>query len=171
MKKPGSIHGPDFYLYHLKDCCIRIFDKTSSVGGSKLKKCELFIGPVKGMFSLDRCKQCIITVACERLHMVYCRNIILYLNCPNKPYFNGCKNIILAPYNLAYPGLKRQVKEQEMDVSENYWSSMGEISWLPLKYFQSVEYTEGLESEEEVVNPFQITSLHRPCLRVVAQLL
>ena len=162
IKKPGSIHGLDFYLHHLKDCCFRIFDKTSYVVASKLKKCELFIGPVKGLFSLRKSKQCIITVACEKLYLTDCKNVILYLNCSKEPKFTRCKNIFLAPYNLAYPGLKRQVKEQEMDVSENAWASMSGISRLPLKDFQSVEYTEGLESDEEVVNHFPITSLYRP---------
>ena len=150
MKKPGSSHGFDFYLEHLKDCCIRIFDKTSGVGGLKLKKCELFIGPVKGTFNLGKSKKCIITVACERLYLTDCKNVILYLHCSNKPQFTRCKNILLAPYNLAYPGLKRQVKEQEMDVSENSWASMSEISWLPLEYFNRLNTLKELKVRKKL---------------------
>ena len=160
IKKPGSINGFDFCLDNLKKCCIRLLDKSCLVTASRLLDCKLYIGPVKGMFRLTDSNRNMITVACEKLYMRNCENIILHLYCSTDLKFINCKNIFLAPYNLAYPGLKRQVIEQGMDVATNVWNST--VDSLPLQYFQSVKYTEGIESEEEVINPFPIVFLSRP---------
>ena len=116
------------------------------------------------MFSLANSKRNMITVACEKLYMKNCENIILHLYFSKDLKFINCHNILLAPYTLAYPGLKSQLIEQGIELATNLWNST--VDNLPLQYFQSVNYTEDIESEEEAINPFRSYFYPGLCLRV-----
>ena len=90
-----------------------------------------------------------------------CTNIKLYLHCNDIPNFdNSCVNILLAPYNLAYPGLQRQVEEQKLNVITNLWNQGVQKQCMLPSEFQQVRFITGILGQGEAVNPFPLPLLY-----------
>ena len=70
--------------------------------------------------------------------------------------------IVLAPYNLAYPGLPRHVSEQEINVATNLWKEGAIKECMLPSEFRQVIYSENIAGLGEAVNPFQLPTLNQP---------
>ena len=106
---PGSINGYDFILSGVQYYRVYLLDRIKVLSVYRSTNSCLYIGPISDMCKIKNCMDCSITVCCKNFYMKNCNNIKLYLHCNEVPKFTNCKNILLAPYNLGYPGLQRQV--------------------------------------------------------------
>ena len=167
VKYPGSINGNKFLLDNIKSSSIYLLDKIKKIAIKNVANSHMYIGPVKKRCKIDRCDNSSITVCCKKFRLKNCSNIKLYLHCNKIPKFINCYNIVLAPYNFAYPGLPGHVSEQELNVTINLWME-GTIKecMLPSEYRQ-VEYSENIVGLGEAVNPFLLSTFNQPVYEAV----
>ena len=151
-------------LEDIKSSSIYLLDKIKKIAIKNVANSHLYIGPVKKRCKIDRCYNCSITVWCKKFRLTNCSNIQLYLHCNRVPKFSKCNMIVLAPYNLAYPGLPRHVSEQKINVAKNLWKDGAIKECMLPSEIQQVIYSENIAGLGEAVNPFQLPSLNQPKL-------
>jgi protein XRP2 len=159
IRLPDSIHGQPFSIEEVQDCEISLLDYTASLRIVRCEDTTIRCGPTKGICRVERCKGCMLTVACSHLVISECQDMIVFLLTASEPVLDSSTQITFAPYNLAYPFLHSHFSRAELDPTKNLWSRVrtqleygGNWSLLPSEqFFLDRKDLQGCPSPEDPV--------------------
>ena len=136
----------------------------------KSKHCWLVCGGVKRTLKISGCRNSVIVAAAKRVMIQDSRNCTLFLFTPLQPLIaSSCHNITLAPFNLSYDNLDRDLESAglEQENMVNQWNNPELIknsdhlapdvtkechNILPANQFQRCLYPFSNHREEMTVN-------------------
>ena len=124
IKNPGEIAGHVFSLEDLRACSVSLLDYTEALEIRVCKDTTIRCGPTKTVCQISDCTGCIITVACDRLVIKDCFDLIVFVYAAKEPVMERSKQITFAPYNLAYAGLREQFRNAGLEPRRNLWSQV-----------------------------------------------
>mmetsp|Transcript_32537 Transcript_32537/g.56262 ORF Transcript_32537/g.56262 Transcript_32537/m.56262 type:complete len:563 (+) Transcript_32537:222-1910(+) len=143
-RDPDSIRGTSFTIENLNECTVYVMDHSSQMTVDNVNKSFLFIGPVQGSFFLRDCYDSVICVACRQFRTKNVARCKIFLYCSSRPAIEYSKEILLAPYNFAYPHQDQHFKSANLNPGVNDWVNVhdfnadGEVHWRelpPEEYF------------------------------------
>lgn len=141
VRTPGQIDGQQFIIDNCKDCVIRIFDHCAQVTIDDCVGCEIIIGPCADAVFARDCRDCTFHAICQQWRTRDCTECRLSLWCPNEPVIEGCSEMEIGPWYIAYPRLCAHFKSADLDPTRpNRWldiynftppSPGGDAHWRP----------------------------------------
>uniref|UniRef100_A0A0N4Z6F7 C-CAP/cofactor C-like domain-containing protein n=1 Tax=Parastrongyloides trichosuri TaxID=131310 RepID=A0A0N4Z6F7_PARTI len=131
---------------------------TKSIIISDTKNCKpIILGPVKDVIFINNVHNTSISVMTHRLIIRNSTNLTLFLSINTPPIISiDCKNIKLAPYNVFYTDLERQLNESNikmLPINENQWNKpiiLEEI--FPQTIYKTIIISNHLNDEEKIYN-------------------
>jgi len=119
---PESINGHSFTIEDVQDCEISLLDYTDSLQITACEDATIRCGPTKGVCRVEKCKGCMISVACSHVVIQDCQDLLIFLLTASEPELFHSSQVTFAPYNLAYPFLKSHFIKASLDPGTNLWS-------------------------------------------------
>jgi protein-S-isoprenylcysteine O-methyltransferase Ste14 len=117
VRTPGQLDGQQFIIDNCKDCVIHILDHCAQVTIDDCVGCEIIVGPCADAVFARDCRDCTFHAVCQQWRTRDCTDCRLSLWCPNEPVIEGCSEMEIGPWHLAYPQLCAQFKSADLDPS------------------------------------------------------
>lgn len=129
---PGELNGRDVSLRDLEDCRVIVLDQVGAVHVHRLRRCEIVIGAVSSSALMHHCHECIFTFAAKQLRLHDSNQVVLHLHTRSSPIIEHCKNIMFAPFDLAWPGLEELLQMASLGSpgEDGPWSDVQDFNWL-----------------------------------------
>lgn len=129
---PGELNGRDVSLRDLEDCRVILLDQVGALHVHRLRRCEIVIGAVSSSALMHHCHECIFTFAAKQLRLHDSNQVVLHLHTRSGPIIEHCKNIMFAPFDLAWPGLEEllQMSSLGSPLEDGPWSDVQDFNWL-----------------------------------------
>lgn len=126
----AQISGQDVMLAELENCSIIMKSNPITLHMTHLQNCILYSGPVQTSVYMEDCNGCEFSLACQQLRAHNSINTKIYLHVTSKGIIEDCKEILVAPYNLAYEGLNDQFAQLGLNQTINNWDQLDDFNWL-----------------------------------------
>ncbi|OQS02296.1 hypothetical protein THRCLA_05318 [Thraustotheca clavata] len=124
MKLPGQIQGQPFDLADLDNCQVLLLDHCDQVQVDNLVNCRVFIGPSSNSVFIRNCTNCVFTVACKQLRTRDCSQCHIFLYSLTDPIIETSNQMIFAPFNGAYHGLRQHFTNAGLEPENNHWAQV-----------------------------------------------
>lgn len=125
-----EINKKDVALARLDSCDVRLQGTPSAVHINKLRSCTILCGPVSGSIFIRECTNCTFVVACQQLRIHTTTNTNFYIHVTSRAIIEDCSGVLFAPYNWAYPDLKKHYEMSGLDIERNSWNDIDDFNWL-----------------------------------------
>ncbi|OQR84125.1 hypothetical protein ACHHYP_13870 [Achlya hypogyna] len=123
-KLPGQIGGQPFDLADLENCQVLLLDHCDQVQIDNLVNCRVFIGPSSESVFVRNCTNCVFTVACKQLRTRDCSQCHLFLYTLTDPIIETSNQMVFAPFNGAYHGLRSHFEAARLEPENNHWAQV-----------------------------------------------
>ncbi|EQC38961.1 hypothetical protein SDRG_03916 [Saprolegnia diclina VS20] len=124
MKLPGQIAGQPFDIADLEGCQVLLLDHCDQVQIDNLVNCRVFIGPSSESVFVRNCTNCVFTVACKQLRTRDCSQCHLFLYSLTDPIIETSTQMVFAPFNGAYHGLRSHFASANLEPENNHWANV-----------------------------------------------
>eukprot|EP00927_Polykrikos_kofoidii_P034108 TRINITY_DN28938_c0_g1_i1.p1 TRINITY_DN28938_c0_g1~~TRINITY_DN28938_c0_g1_i1.p1 ORF type:complete len:425 (+),score=92.46 TRINITY_DN28938_c0_g1_i1:61-1335(+) len=105
----GEVDGRDVTLRSLRNCRVLLLDRIGALHCHDLESCELVLGAVGSSALLYGCRDCSLTMATKQLRLHDSERIAMHLRTLSGPVVERCRRILVAPFDLRYPGVEAHV--------------------------------------------------------------
>ena len=123
-KRPGSVSGQPFNIAKCNNCVITVLDHCDQVQIDDVTNSKIFIGASSESIFIRDCKDCTLTIACKQLRTRDCSNCTIYLYCKTEPIIESSSGMKFAPFNGAYPGHDKAMKDANLNANHNLWHAV-----------------------------------------------
>jgi TBCC domain-containing protein 1 len=112
---------------------------------SQLHNCQVSLGPVSGVLSIDRCESCSITALCTAVVVSNCKDVTVFVCCNTPPVIgegvSSSSAVRFAPYNSHYSTLEEHLASTGLNPKLNLWRcGVDAAMQLPPDEFYSVSF-------------------------------
>lgn len=121
----STVSKDDVVLSACRDMSIYICRPVRHVKIMDCINCIIMTAPAVGVVSLDRCERVKLSCVCDLLRMSNCLDSLVNVYTPRSPVLMGDnRGIQLGPFNSAYPGLDRHLRQTHVETgsSSGAWS-------------------------------------------------
>ena len=127
-KLPGSVSGQPFNIVKCSNSTLAVLDYCDQVQIDDVTKSRIFIGASSESIFIRDCKNCTFTVACKQLRTRDCTNCTIYLYCKTEPIIESSEGMKFGPFNGAYPGHEKAMRDANLTPNHNVWHAVYDFS-------------------------------------------
>lgn len=152
---------PDIRIENCSDCQIYILRPVRYALIRGCHRCTIVASSVEKYATIETCDNSVITAACSRVRVVNCVEMCCYIYSKKQPVIAGdCRDITLAPYQITYPLLARDLYHASLISTE--FPPETTKGWIYMSA-NAIHQPPNLWNEPvliDVVNPRDVDSLH-----------
>lgn len=149
----GSSIG-EFTLSDLDSCQVKLTGTVNALFLHRLKKCNVYTGPVIGSILIDDVEDCVLVLASHQIRIHCARKSDFYLRVRSRPIIEDSNGVRFAPYCLDYQGIEEDLKTAGLEEETKNWANVDDFRWL--RAVQSPNWS--VLPEEERVSLVTISS-------------
>ena len=120
----------DFSLNDLSNCKIYIRGKCRALFIHRLKKCEVYTGPVLSSVRIEDVENCVLMLASHQIRIHNAKLTDFYIRVRSRPIIEDSSGVRFAPYLLKYEGIVQDLEDSGLKEETGNWENVDDFRWL-----------------------------------------